>query len=169
MTSRTPSLDSSLVLKDSGSSRTSPSRLPRMLVEYHPETPSMRVLKAGARTVLMKVCPVLKSLPQMGAFILRESSLSAGMSTVRLGAPLAKGMPSLSAAQAYIIEGEMPGSLSTSPFSNASSVLWTAVCSRKISVDPHQIMTWRSVLVLNLAMSHLFLPVFDLLGVRRLT
>ena len=60
----------------------------------------MRVLKAGARTVLMKVWPVLKSLPQMGAFILRESSFSAGMSTVRLGAPLAKGMPSLSAAQA---------------------------------------------------------------------
>ncbi len=38
----------------------------------------MRVLKAGARTVLMKVWPVLKSLPQMGAFICFESSLQRG-------------------------------------------------------------------------------------------
>ena len=71
-----------------------------MLVEYQPETPSMRVLNAGARTLLIMVWPVLKSLPQMGAFILRESSFMAGMSTVRLGAPLMKGMPSLSAAHA---------------------------------------------------------------------
>ena len=71
----------------------------------------------------------------------------------------------------------MPGSLSTRPFSKASRVWWTAVCSRKISVEPHQIMTWRSVLVLNSAMSlriwlarsHLFLPVLTFLAVRRLT
>ena len=44
-----------LGLEGLGSSRTSPSRLPRMLVEYQPATPNMRVLKAGARTVLMKV------------------------------------------------------------------------------------------------------------------
>src|SRR5215469_10638334 len=98
MYSREPSLDSSLVLKDSGSSRTSPSRLPRMLVEYQPDTPSMRDLKAGARTVFMKVWPVLKSLPQIGAPVCFESSIMQGRSTVRLGAPLAKGTPSLSAA-----------------------------------------------------------------------
>src|ERR1700757_1875019 len=100
MYSRTPSFDSSLVLKDSGSSRTSPSRFPRMLVEYQPETPSMRDLKAGASTVFMKVWPVLKSLPQMGAPVCLESSTMHGRSTVRLGAPLAKGIPSLRAAEA---------------------------------------------------------------------
>ena len=47
----------------------------------------------------------------------------------------------------------MPGSSSTRPFSKASRVWWTAVGSMKISVEPHQIMTWRSVLVLNSAMS----------------
>ena len=62
-----PSFDSSLVLKDSGSSSTSPSRLPRMLVEYQPLSPSMRALKPGASTVFISVWPVLKSLPQMGA------------------------------------------------------------------------------------------------------
>src|SRR2546425_1165631 len=40
--SSTPSLDSSLVLNESGSSSTSPSRLPRMLVENHPCSPNMR-------------------------------------------------------------------------------------------------------------------------------
>jgi hypothetical protein len=42
MYSSTESFDSSFVLKDSGSSKTSPSRLPRMLVEYQlckPSTP----------------------------------------------------------------------------------------------------------------------------------
>src|SRR2546430_7443161 len=66
MYSSTPSLDSSFVLNDSGSSSTSPSRLPRMLVEYHPERPSMRALKAGASTVFIMVWPVLKSLPPIG-------------------------------------------------------------------------------------------------------
>ena len=37
MSSSTPSFDSSLVLKFSGSSSTSPSRLPRMFVEYQPD------------------------------------------------------------------------------------------------------------------------------------
>ncbi len=66
MCSSTPSFDSSLVLKLSGSSRTSPSRLPRMLVEYQPDSPSIRVRSIGARTVLMSVWPVLKSFPEMG-------------------------------------------------------------------------------------------------------
>ncbi len=41
-----------------------------MLVENQPETPSIRALKAGARTVFIMVWPVLKSLPQMGAALL---------------------------------------------------------------------------------------------------
>ena len=45
MCSSTPSFDSSLVLKLSGSSSTSPSRLPRMFVEYQPDRPSMRALQ----------------------------------------------------------------------------------------------------------------------------
>ena len=35
----------------------------------------MRALKAGASTVFMKVWPVLKSLPQMGAAFFFESSI----------------------------------------------------------------------------------------------
>jgi hypothetical protein len=58
----------------------------------------MRALKAGASTVFMKVCPVLKSLPVMGALFLRESSCITGRSTVRFGAPMANGTPSCSAA-----------------------------------------------------------------------
>ena len=68
MCSSTPSFDSSLVLKLSGSSSTSPSRLPRMFVEYQPDRPSMRALSIGASTVLISVWPVLKSLPEIGTF-----------------------------------------------------------------------------------------------------
>src|SRR3989440_400757 len=83
MYSSTPSFDSSLVLNDSGSSSTSPSRLPRMLVEYHPERPSMRALKAGASTVFIMVWPVLKSLPPIGRPRWSARPTSAGTSTVR--------------------------------------------------------------------------------------
>jgi hypothetical protein len=69
-----------------------------MLVEYHPLSPSRRALNAGASTVFIKVWPVLKSLPQMGTSRSRASSSIAGMSTVRFGAPLAKGTPSISEA-----------------------------------------------------------------------
>jgi hypothetical protein len=58
----------------------------------------MRALKPGARMVFISVWPVLKSLPAIGTPWLRASSISAGVSTDRLGAPLAYGMPSLSAA-----------------------------------------------------------------------
>ena len=59
----------------------------------------MRALSIGASTVFISVWPVLKSLPQMGMLVLgRRSSRSAGMSTVRFGAPLANGTPSSSAA-----------------------------------------------------------------------
>src|ERR1044071_1165801 len=93
MYSSTESFDSSFVLNDSGSSKTSPSRLPRMLVEYQPCSPNMRDFKPGARMVFINVWPVLKSLPQTGTLLVFASSMSAGMSTVRFGAPLAKGTP----------------------------------------------------------------------------
>ena len=51
--------------------------------------PSMRDFRPGAISVFMKVWPVLKSLPQMGTCRSRASSISAGVSTVRCGAPLA--------------------------------------------------------------------------------
>ena len=96
--SSTPSLDTSLVLKFSGSSSTSPSRLPRMLVEYQPRMPSIRALNPGARMVFISVWPVLKSLPVMGTPLVRASSSMQGRSMLRLGAPLAKGTPDISAA-----------------------------------------------------------------------
>src|SRR6266478_7242554 len=88
MYSSTDSFDSSLLLNDSGSSRTSPSRLPRMFVEYQPSRSSKRALKAGASTVFIIVWPVLKSLPPTGTPFFLASSIRAGVSTVRLGAPL---------------------------------------------------------------------------------
>ncbi len=69
-----------------------------MLVEYQPLTPSMRALSIGASTVFSSVWPVLKSLPQIGRPWSVASFTIAGMSTVRFGAPLAKGTPSISAA-----------------------------------------------------------------------
>ena len=60
----------------------------------------MRALNAGASTVFINVWPVLKSLPQMGAAFCFESSIIAGTSTVRFGAPLANGTPSFIAAYA---------------------------------------------------------------------
>src|SRR5215470_4784539 len=49
---RTESLDSSLVLNEPGSSSTSPSRFPRMLVENQALRPIMRALKPGAQNCL---------------------------------------------------------------------------------------------------------------------
>ncbi len=69
-----------------------------MFVEYQPATPSMRALSIGASTVFISVWPVLKSLPQIGTPRSLASVSIAGMSTVRFGAPLAKGTPSISAA-----------------------------------------------------------------------
>ena len=77
------------ILKEPGSSSTSPSRLPRMFVENQPVMPSMRAFKPGAISVFMNVCPVLKSLPQIGRFRSFASSSSAGVSVVRFGAPFA--------------------------------------------------------------------------------
>ena len=46
------------VLKFSGWSSTSPSRLPRIFVENQPLTPNIRVLNIGASTVFIKVWPL---------------------------------------------------------------------------------------------------------------
>src|SRR4029077_11030654 len=80
MCSSTDNLDSSLVLNEPGSSRTSPSRLPRMFVENHPLRPIMRALKPGARLVLIRVCAVLKVLRQMGG----EDGLYEGFSGLKI-------------------------------------------------------------------------------------
>ncbi len=71
-----------------------------MFVENQPFIPSRRALKPGARIVFINVWPVLKSLPQMGTPCCLASATMAGMSTVRLGAPLANGTPLVIAAQA---------------------------------------------------------------------
>ena len=89
--SSTPSFDTSFDLKFSGSSSTSPSRLPRMFVEYQPRRPSIRALKPGARIVFISVWPVLKSLPPIGTPLRSASSIMHGRSQLRLGAPLAYG------------------------------------------------------------------------------
>ena len=48
--------------------------------------------------VFINVWPVLKSLPQIASLFLSARVISAGMSTVRFGAPFAKGIPDFSAA-----------------------------------------------------------------------
>src|ERR1043166_6557898 len=98
MYSRAEDLLTSLDRNDPGSSSTSPSRLPRMLVENQPARPSMRDFRPGAIRVFMNVWPVLKSLPELGTCRSRASSVRAGVSVVRCGAPLAYGTPDLSAA-----------------------------------------------------------------------
>ena len=60
----------------------------------------MRALKPGARIVFISVWPVLKSLPAIGRPCLRASSMSAGVSTDRFGAPFAYGTPILRHAYA---------------------------------------------------------------------
>ncbi len=110
----------------------------------------MRVLKGGREDRLDEGLAGLEVFAADGRVHLAGEFVECGDINGEVGAPLANGIPSFSAAHAYIMEGEMPGSLSTRPFSKASRVWWTAVCSRKISVDPHQIMIWRSVLGLEL-------------------
>ncbi len=100
MASITPSLETSFDLKFSGSSSTSPSRLPRMLVEYQPRRPSIRALRPGARMVFIRVWPVLKSLPPMGTPSRSARAIMHGRSQLRLGAPLANGTPDMMAAYA---------------------------------------------------------------------
>src|SRR5215831_11447183 len=144
MCSSTPSLEISFDLNDSGSSSTSPSRLPRMLVENQPRTPNIRALKAGAMTVFIKVWPVLKSLPAIGTSRCLASCQAAGKSTVKFGAPLAKGMPSWMHAQAYICELVIPGSLFISPASNDLIDWWVSPGGVYASVEPHHTATPRT-------------------------
>ncbi len=93
-----------------------------MFVEYQPFSPSMRALMPGAMTVLSQVCPVLKSLPEIGTPFSFASSTSAGMSTQRFGAPLQNGTPSMSAAHAYSIDGAIWSSLLSIACSKAAMV-----------------------------------------------
>jgi len=62
-----------------------------MFVENHPETPIMRALNAGASTVFMKVCPVLKSCRRWAPHFSWTVQSIAGKSTVRFGAPIGEG------------------------------------------------------------------------------
>src|SRR5216684_6773568 len=114
-----------------------------MLVENHPFIPSRRALNPGARMVFIKVCPVLKSLPQIGTPCCRARPVSAGTSTVKLGAPFANGTPLVIAAHAYRIEGAIAAWFPFIAATNVSGVAYTACGLRKISVDPHQITTVR--------------------------
>ena len=98
--SNVESLLTSFVWKLAGSSSTSPSRLPKMFVENHPDNPKQRVPMIGAKPDLTKVCPVLKSFPAIGIFVFSANSHMAGMSTVVFGAPMMKGAPSERAAYA---------------------------------------------------------------------
>src|SRR5579864_500958 len=75
MCSRTPSFDSSLVLKDPGSSSTSPSRFPRMLVEYHPANPSMRALTRRKNCFHQRL-PGLEVLAAQGDFMFERKLLN---------------------------------------------------------------------------------------------
>jgi hypothetical protein len=144
MSSSTPSFDSSFVLKFSGASSTSPSRLPRMFVEYQPDTPSWRAFTMGASTVFMRVWPVLKSLPEIGTLFFTDSSRRTGVSTARFGDPLANGTPSRIAAYAYSIAGETVSSFASIAASSVSTDWCAGPGSMKISVLAHQIMTTRS-------------------------
>ena len=98
MVSSVESFDTSFVRKFCGSSSTSPSRLPRILVENHPSKARQRVEIIGAKPLFTSVCPVLKSLPAMGICVRSANCHMAGISTVVFGAPITKGQPSASAA-----------------------------------------------------------------------
>ena len=98
MVSSTLDLVTSLALKAWGSSSTSPSRLPRMLVENQPSRPSMRALSAGRDDGLHHRLAALEVTAGDRHALLRASSCSAGVSTLTLGVALAKGTPSLRAA-----------------------------------------------------------------------
>jgi hypothetical protein len=100
-------------------------------------------LNIGESTVFTMVWPVLKSLPPMGTPLLRASCSIAGKSQVRFGAPLANGTPSISAAQAYSIDGAIEGSLASIARSNASRVQWAGPGLMKISVEAHHTITSR--------------------------
>src|SRR5690349_17913566 len=98
MSSSTEPLVAILLDRDAGSSRISPSRLPRMFVEYQPSTVSARERNAGASTVFIIVWPVLPSLPATGTPRRAASSSRPGTSADALGVKLTYGQPSVIAA-----------------------------------------------------------------------
>jgi hypothetical protein len=144
MCSSTPSFDSSFVLNESGSSRTAPSRFPRMFVENQPSIPSIRALKPGARIVFMSVCPVLKSFPAIGTP--RSSAVPRGpgsrrqvRSSVGVGDPLHDRRVGVDHARRDRGIVRLHRGLERLERLRAD-----APARRKISVEPHQIMTIRS-------------------------
>ena len=136
----------------------------------------MRALSPGAMIVFIHVWPVLKSFPEIGTPRLFASSISAGVSTARFGAPLQYGTPSMMHAHAYSIDGAMSSWLFSIAFSNAAIVLCTADGLMKISVDAHHTATSRSHLFFALksrmslrncsARSRLVLPFLTFLPVQ---
>ncbi len=90
MVSSTPSLETSLDLNDSGSSRISPSRLPRMLVEYQPSTPEHPGLEARGQDRLHQGLAGLEVLAGDRHLVRpRPARAGPGCRGCRLGAPLA--------------------------------------------------------------------------------
>src|ERR1043166_5069433 len=81
----------------------------------------------------------------------------AGMSTVRLGAPLAKGTPLVMEAQAYSMEGAIAGWFAFIASTNFCGVECTSSGRINTSVEPHQQVTRREtrLLLRKLAISSL--------------
>ena len=115
-------------LEVSGSSYTSPSRLPRITVLYHPRRPNILAFKPGATSVFMRVCPVLKSFPAIGTPRRSASSIMHGKSTLRLGAPLANGTSLIELYRFRSGSAKYSHRLRQAP-SNASRVSWIEVAS----------------------------------------
>jgi len=80
-----------------------------MLVENHPFRPNMRALKAGARTVLMSVCPVLKSFSGNRHVVLLRERLKRGDIHAQVWRAVAIGDAAVIAAHAYSMEGAIEG------------------------------------------------------------
>ena len=82
------SLVSTLDALLAGSSRTRPSRLPKMLWPTQLMTCRLRWANIGASTVFISVSPVLPSLPPWSDPVVSASSSSAGIEAPRLGVKL---------------------------------------------------------------------------------
>src|SRR4029079_10890735 len=83
-----------------GSSRTTPSRLPKMLWPTQLRILKLRYANMGASTVFMSVSPVLPSLPQVDVLRSLASSRAAGKDEPSDGVKLMYGTPRSSAAHA---------------------------------------------------------------------
>ncbi len=94
--------------------------------------------------VLISVCPVLKSLPQMGASFSRESSCSARNVDREVGSAVGEGHAFLQRGVGVDHGGRDHLIIARKPFSKASSDWCTLPGLIKVSVEPHQIMTSRS-------------------------